>query len=169
MDLTIVTTALYTIALDFGSLADTYWIILAYSLTELGRLSTHWILQADHNARLYCHLHLPQRLPRSTCDASGFICIVLYFLDWCRVCYIAYPIDLFSSIPGRWSIWLVCFEYGHHVRNQYPKNASLSRWGDWWSGRLFGCDRTSNWRSANTICKLEMDFLDHVCYCLWLS
>ena len=38
MDLTIVTTVLYTLALDFGSLADAYSIILAYSLTELGEL-----------------------------------------------------------------------------------------------------------------------------------
>ena len=50
MDLTIVTTALYTVALDFGSLAGTYWIILAYSLTELGNPphTAHCKARPDH-------------------------------------------------------------------------------------------------------------------------
>ena len=39
MDLTIVAPALYMIALQFGSLTESYWIILAYSLTELGEFT----------------------------------------------------------------------------------------------------------------------------------
>ena len=39
MDLTIVSTALYTIALEFGSLATSYWILLSYSLAEMGKVS----------------------------------------------------------------------------------------------------------------------------------
>ena|SRR5271168_3495344 len=39
IDLTIVTTPLYTIALEFNSLADSYWIILSYALAEFGTSS----------------------------------------------------------------------------------------------------------------------------------
>lgn len=37
VDITVMSTALYTVALDLGSLNDAYWVILAYNLTELGR------------------------------------------------------------------------------------------------------------------------------------
>lgn len=36
LDISAVSTALYTIALDLGSLNDAYWVILAYNLAELG-------------------------------------------------------------------------------------------------------------------------------------
>lgn len=38
MDNSIVSTSLYTIALEFGSLADGIWTILAYTLSYLGRV-----------------------------------------------------------------------------------------------------------------------------------
>lgn len=40
MDSSIVSTSLYTIALEFGSLADAIWTVLAYTLSYLGTVST---------------------------------------------------------------------------------------------------------------------------------
>jgi len=40
MDTSIVSTSIYTISLEFNSLAKTIWIILAYSLADLGKLPT---------------------------------------------------------------------------------------------------------------------------------
>ena len=40
MDNYIVSASLYTIALEFGSLADAIWAVLAYTLSYLGTVST---------------------------------------------------------------------------------------------------------------------------------
>lgn len=42
MDNSIVSTSLYTIALEFGSLADGIWTVLAYTLSYLGIVNRLW-------------------------------------------------------------------------------------------------------------------------------
>lgn len=38
MDITIVSTAIYTIAIEFDSFADANWVVLAYTLCDLGKI-----------------------------------------------------------------------------------------------------------------------------------
>jgi hypothetical protein len=38
MDITIVSTAMYTISLEFNSFAEASWVVLAYTLCDVGEL-----------------------------------------------------------------------------------------------------------------------------------